>query len=57
MKRKSTLDMDKIARSLGAERAGVVASGSGVFATAQLAAEVKARFRTPPTGGRATDPT
>ncbi len=50
------LDMDKIARGLGAERRGVVKAGSGYFGAAQLAAEVEARFRAPPGGGRATDP-
>ncbi|MBX9679186.1 MAG: hypothetical protein K2X38_10520 [Gemmataceae bacterium] len=50
------LDMDRIARELGAERRGKVASGGGCFGAVQLAAEVGARFRVPESGGRATDP-
>ncbi|MFO0605203.1 MAG: hypothetical protein U0324_18635 [Polyangiales bacterium] len=50
------LDMDKVARGLGAERRGAVKAGGGYFGAAQLAAEVEARFRAPPGGGRATDP-
>jgi hypothetical protein len=52
------LDMDKITKGLGAvERRGRVSSRSGYFGATQLAAEVKARFKTPASGGRATDPT
>jgi len=51
------LDMDKIAHALGAERRGAVKARGGYFGAAQLAAEVGARFRAPPGGGRATDPT
>ena len=50
------LDMDKIARGLGAERRGAVKAGGGYFGAVQLGAEVEARFRVPPGGGRATDP-
>lgn len=50
------LDMDKVARGLGAERRGAVKAGGGYFGAAQLAAVVEARFRAPPGGGRATDP-
>ncbi len=50
------LDMDKIARDLGAERRGKVTSTGGYFGALQLAAEVVARFRTPQGGGRPTDP-
>ncbi len=53
---KPTLDMNKIAGALGAERRGSVRAGSGPFGAAQLVAEVQARFRTPPRGGRGTDP-
>jgi hypothetical protein len=53
---KPRLDMDKIAKALGAERKGKVTAGSGYFGAAQLAAEVQARFRAPGGGGRATDP-
>src|SRR5580765_667080 len=52
-----TLDMDRIAQELGAERRGKVSPpGAGYFGALQLAAEVAARFRVPDGGGRATDP-
>lgn len=51
-----TLDMERIARELGAERRGKVAPRAGYFGALQLAAEVAARFRSPEGGGRATDP-
>lgn len=50
------LNMDKIARALGAERRGEVASTAGHFGALQLLAEVQARFRIPDGGGRSTDP-
>ena len=50
------LDMDRIAKDLGAERRGKVASQGGYFGAVQLAAEVAARFRVPEGGGRPTDP-
>jgi hypothetical protein len=50
------LDMDKIARGLGAERKGKVASSGGYFGALQLLAEIEVRFRVPPGGGRPTDP-
>lgn len=50
------LDVDKIAAGLGVKPAGRVRAGSGYFGAMQLAAEVQARFRTPASGGRATDP-
>ncbi len=52
----TTLDMDRIAQDLGAERRGKVVSRSGFFGALQLAVEVSARFRTPEGGGRPTDP-
>src|SRR6266511_4676018 len=52
----SQLNMDKIARGLGAERRGRVAASGGYFGALQLFADVKARFRVPTGGGRATDP-
>lgn len=52
----STLDMDRIAKALGAERRGKVSARGGYFGALQLAAEVAARFRVPEGGGRATDP-
>ena len=51
------LDLDKIARALGAERGGKVAAAGGYFGAVQLAAEIQARFRAPPRGGRPTDAT
>jgi hypothetical protein len=53
---KAKLNMDKIARNLGAERMGKVAPSGGYFGAMQLAAEIKARFRVPAGGGRPTDP-
>jgi hypothetical protein len=53
------LDMDKIARGLGAERRGRVANpekSGGYFGAMQLLADIQARFRVPAGGGRATDP-
>src|SRR5436190_15863983 len=50
------LDMDRIAKQLGAERRGKVSPRGGYFGAVQLAAEVTARFRVPQGGGRATDP-
>src|SRR3954454_24899223 len=52
----ASLDMERIARELGAERCGKVSPRGGYFGALQLAAEVAARFRTPEGGGRATDP-
>jgi len=53
---KTQLDMSKIARGLGAERRGNVASTGGYFGAIQLLADVEARFRVPAGGGRRTDP-
>jgi hypothetical protein len=52
----ATLDMERIAKELGAERSGKVWPRGGYFGALQLAAEVTARFRVPEGGGRATDP-
>ena len=52
----TALDMDRIAKELGAERRGKVASRGGYFGALQLSAEVTARFRVPEGGGRPTDP-
>src|SRR5947209_12027207 len=51
-----TLDMERIAKELGAERRGKVSPRGGYFGALQLAAEVAARFRVPEGGGRTTDP-
>lgn len=53
---KPTLNMDKIAAGLGAERRGKVEAAGGYFGALQLVAEVRARFRAPVGGGRGTDP-
>jgi hypothetical protein len=53
---KPKLNMDKIAKGLGAERAGKVSAKGGYFGAMQLAAEVQARFRAPAGGGRSTNP-
>jgi hypothetical protein len=50
------VDVDKIAKGLGAERRGKVPVSGGQFGAMQLVAEVQARFRVPTGGGRATDP-
>lgn len=53
---RQALDMDRIARGLGATRRGKVVAGGGYFGARQLLAEIKARFRVAPGGGRHTDP-
>jgi hypothetical protein len=53
---KQRLNMNKIAKGLGAKRQGKVAARGGYFGALQLAAEIEARFRVPSGGGRATDP-
>jgi hypothetical protein len=53
---KTQLDMDKIARRLGAERRGKVTAGGGYFGAMQLLADLEARSRVPSGGGRPTDP-
>jgi len=52
---KMRLNMDKIARGLGAERRGKVAVSGGYFGAQQLLADIEARFRAPSGGGRPTD--
>lgn len=52
----TTLDMERIANGLGAERGGKVSARGGYFGALQLAAEVTSRFRVPEGGGRPTDP-
>jgi len=53
---KAHLDMDKIAKGLGAERLGTVTARGGYFGAQGLTAEVQARFRVPAGGGRASVP-
>jgi hypothetical protein len=50
------LNMDKIARALGAVRQGEVSATGGYFGAMQLLADIEARFRVPSGGGHATDP-
>jgi hypothetical protein len=52
---KTRLDMDKIAKGLGAERRGKVAASSGYYGALQLMADIETRFRAPAGGGRPTD--
>ena|SRR5436190_19102545 len=52
----ANLDMDRIAKAMGAERRGKVTARGGYFGALELAAEVAERFRVPEGGGRATDP-
>src|SRR6266699_3108644 len=54
MKRK--LDMDRIAKGLGAERRGKVSATGGYFGAMQLLADIESQFRVPAGGGRPTDP-
>ena len=53
---KNRLDMNKIAKRLGAQRQGKAIALGGHFGAMQLLAEVKSRFCVPSGGGRATDP-
>ena len=53
---KPRLNMNKIAKSLGAQRRGKVSAVAGYFGAMQLLADIEARFRVPSGGGRATDP-
>jgi hypothetical protein len=50
------LDMDKIAKGLGADRRGKVTASGGYFGAMQLLVDIEARFRVPSGGGRSTDP-
>src|SRR6185503_4111260 len=53
---KTQLDMNRIARGLGAEQRGKVSATGGYFGAMQLLADIEARFRVPEGGGRPTDP-
>ena len=53
---KTPLDMEKIAKGLGAERRGKVSATGGYFGAMQFLADIEARFRVPAGGGRPTDP-
>jgi hypothetical protein len=53
---KTRLNLDRIAKGLGAERRGKASATGGVFGAMQILADVADRFRVPPGGGRPTDP-
>lgn len=53
---KRDLNMNKIAKALGANRRGKISATGGYFGAIQLVADIEARFRVPSRGGRATDP-
>ena len=52
----ANLDMERIAKELGAERRGKVSARAGYFGALQLAAEIASRFRVPEGGGLSSDP-
>jgi hypothetical protein len=53
---KARIDVDKIAKGLGAVRRGRVIAPGGYFGAMQLVADLEARFRIPKGGGRPTVP-
>jgi hypothetical protein len=53
---KRSLDLGKVAATLGGKRRGRVRATGGVWGAMSMVAEVQARFRVPNRGGRATDP-
>ena len=53
--KKQQLDMNRIAKGLGARRKGSVKVTGGYFGAVQLAADIKERLRVPEGGGRPTD--
>lgn len=53
---KRRLDMQKVAKGLGAERGGRMSAKGGYFGAMQVLADVEATFRVPVGGGRPTDP-
>jgi hypothetical protein len=57
MKTRRFVDLDRIAKTLGAERRGHLRAASGHFGAMQVVTEIQARFQAPPGGGRSTDPT
>ena len=52
---KRNLNMDRIAKELGAERKGKVAASGGYFGAMHLVADIEARLLVPAGGGRRTD--
>jgi hypothetical protein len=53
---KPQLDMNNIAKGLGAERRGQVVAPGGYFGAMQLGADIQARSRSPHGGDQPTDP-
>ncbi len=53
---KTKLNMDKIAKALGAVRVGKVKASGGYFGATQLVLDIQSQFKTPQGGGRATNP-
>jgi hypothetical protein len=53
---KKRLDMEKIAKGLGAGRRGKAPAKGGHFGAMQVLVDVEATFRVPAGGGRPTDP-
>ena len=53
---KAKLNIDRIAKGLGAEPMGKVRSSGGFFGAMQVVSDIKARLRVPAGGGRPTDP-
>jgi len=51
---KTQLDMDRIAKGLGAQRQGKVVAKGGYFGSLQLLADIQARFRVPAAPKRAS---
>lgn len=52
---KARLNIDRIAKGLGAEPMGKVTSSGGYFSAMQVVSDIKARLRVPEGGGRPTD--
>ena len=53
---KAKLNIDRIAKGLGAEPMGKVRSSGGFFGAMQVVSDIKARLKVPEGGGRPTDP-
>jgi hypothetical protein len=52
---RTRLNLNKVAKRLGAEREGKVSAPGGFFGAMQLLADVTSRFRVPRGGGRPAD--
>ncbi len=53
---KARVDMDRLAKGLGAERKGRTIATGGYFGAMQLLTDLEAKFRVPKGGGRPTVP-